>query len=166
MKILRLFEKIDKLFEYVIALLLAVLVTVNVASVFFRFVIQSSLVWADEFMRYTFIWMVFFSLALLIIQKEHIAVDLTSLIFPKKYQQHCYFIGEIIALAAVTILFLLSLQIVRRTMGVTSISLQIPMGYVYMCIPIGFFFTMINYSRLIVIEWKARHEEPEKEERT
>ena len=68
----------DKTLEFAITMMLAILVVTSFASVFFQVRLQYSLFWADEFMRFLFIWTVFFACSLLVIQKSHIAVDLTS----------------------------------------------------------------------------------------
>lgn len=152
---MKIFDNIDKVLQVLITVMTMVLVTVSFASVFSRFVLQHSLVWADEFMRYLFIWVVFFAGSILAINKAHITVDLTSLFIPKKYQTLAYRTGYGIVLVFLSILFGYSIKMVILSVDRLSPSMELPMAYVYLCLPIGIGLMIIAYVRLMVRDWNG-----------
>ena len=148
---------LDRFIAFMITIMLMVLVGISFASVFARFVLQSSLVWADEFMRYLFIWIVFFAGVLLVIEKSHIAVDLTSLILPKRYVEKAYIVGYVISAVFLGFLLFFSIRIIFMNFTRVSPAMEIPLGYVYMCIPVGVSFSILAYIRLIWLYLRQTH---------
>lgn len=69
--------------EVVMAVLLVLIVAVMGIQVIMRYVLRSSLVWAEELSRYLFIWFVFMGLSYGIRQDIHIKVDIIETVFPK-----------------------------------------------------------------------------------
>lgn len=160
----KIFNKIDRVCEFFVGFMLFVLMSVTVISVFFRFVIQYSLFWSDEFLRFGFIWLVFFALPLLVINKGQIAVDIASLVFPKKYYMYACFIGQVTAFISLLLMFFYSLKIINKAMFISSPSLQIPMGVIYLCIPIGLILGAINFIRLMIREINNKYVDDYEEE--
>lgn len=150
----RIFKKIDKGICSIIGIMLFTLVAVSTAAVFSRFVLGRALFWSDEFLRYLFIWLIFFTIPILVIEKGHIVVDLVSL-FASENKIHiankiCY----VSMILFFIVLFRQSFEIIRFGMGQISASMQIPMGFVYMCIPFSAFMIIVNYTRLLITEFK------------
>jgi TRAP-type C4-dicarboxylate transport system permease small subunit len=152
---MKIFDDIDKVLQVLITVLTSVLVTVSFASVFFRFILQHSLVWADEFMRYLFIWVVFFAGSVLAVNRAHITVDLTSLFVPRRYRTFAYRAGYAIVLAFLAILFAYSIKLVVLSVERLSPSMELPMAYVYLCLPIGIGLMIIAYLRLMIRDWNG-----------
>jgi TRAP-type C4-dicarboxylate transport system permease small subunit len=158
MYLLRLFDKIDKLIEYALRFMMAILVMVSLASVFCRFVISYPLFWADEFMRYIFIWVGMFASALLVIKKTHITVDFTDMVFPEKLRKIVRFICYVTVFVFMVFLCYFSLDLVKMGFSSLSPSMEINMGYVYLCMPISFALTAINAIRLIIKEFVLKED--------
>ncbi len=68
-------RKLDSLADGVLALLGVTLVGLVLVSVFFRYVLNSSLSWSDEVVRYLFVWFTLFGAAVTLREREHIRVE-------------------------------------------------------------------------------------------
>ncbi len=125
----------DVLF-YVCAFLLAVLLTLSFANVATR-LLNVPLAWADEAMRFVMIWMAFLACPVLIDRKAHLVVDLVASLFHKKAHGVMYTIGEIMAFVFLVYLLFPCITLVGKSFVAMSSAMRIPMGLVYLCIPIG-----------------------------
>jgi len=161
MKLFEKFEKIDKVFEYAVTFIMMTLVAVSFCSVFFRYVLNESMVWADEFLRFAVIWMVLLAAPVLAYQKGHLMVDMTTLFFPKKFHKIAYNLGYIFVIVFLIIMIPGSIELVGFGMGQVSSSMNVSMGYVYLVIPIGFIFTIIGFIRLMILELMGKSKKSE-----
>ena len=106
-------------------------------SVFSRYILNDSLVWAEEIIRFAFIWMFFLAMGEVSRTGTHLALDLIPGLIkgaPKKALN--------IFIETANILFLLILahytwRVAWINMGQKSPALLIPYGYIYMAIPVG-----------------------------
>ncbi|MEN8186253.1 MAG: TRAP transporter small permease subunit, partial [Bacteroidota bacterium] len=94
----------------------------------------------DELSRYLLIWVGILGAAYVTGTKGHIAIDFfMQKFFPKRIKQNEYFIHISILLFAVSVLIIGGVRLVYITLslGQISSSLQIPLGYVYLVLPLG-----------------------------
>lgn len=117
--------------------------------------------WLDELQRYTMIWMAFISGAVLIYEKGHLLVDLVDTIFPHRWRNGMYLIGEIIMLIFLIYLFFPCIEMVTRNMISKSSAMKIPMGYIYLCMPLGIGLSIIAQIDLILKRLFADKEDTE-----
>ena len=62
--------------------ILGLIVSIMITQVFFRYILNNSLIWSEEFVRFLFIWMTFLGAAINIRDKWHIGVDYLLSILP------------------------------------------------------------------------------------
>ncbi|WP_373050372.1 TRAP transporter small permease, partial [Thalassovita aquimarina] len=62
--------------EAVAAILLIAVIAMNLAQVFFRYVLVDPISWSEETMRYTTTWMVMLAAAPALLRREHMEVSL------------------------------------------------------------------------------------------
>jgi len=74
----RLTAVLNKLVEYVVAVLLTVMVVTVFLQVIFRFVIHSSLPWSEELARYILVWISFLGASIGVKRKAHIGVSVIT----------------------------------------------------------------------------------------
>jgi TRAP-type C4-dicarboxylate transport system permease small subunit len=120
----------------VIAILaaMAVMVFTNVAL---RFLTDHSILWVEEVSRYLMIWLTFSGAGLVLRYGGHVGIDTLQNAFPRH--------GVAIRLAIYALLFVffaamlwLGLRYAMVAWGQTTPILQIPIGVVYLAIPLGF----------------------------
>ena len=70
--------------KFMSAICLAAMVLINVVQVLCRYFIQLSFIWAEDISIYLLHWIVAFSMPLLWLLKEHMIMDVSNAILPKK----------------------------------------------------------------------------------
>jgi TRAP-type C4-dicarboxylate transport system permease small subunit len=145
--------------KFICALLCAAL-TIDVAlQVFYRFILKAPLIWTEELALFLFQWMVFMGAALAVRHRSHFGLDIivhrlpvAARIFLDKFGQ------AIIFLMALSMIYY-GWMITKMTMIQIYATLEFPVGYCYVSIPVcGLFaavFAVINEYE----NWKKRKEE-------
>ena len=123
-------------------LLTAILVTISVVlvvQVFMRYFVNSPLVWAEELARYLLVWCTMIGTSLAVRESRHIVVDFAPVLFGPRS------IGlfRLISMAGIivfsVVVSIYSLPFVQRVqqMNQLSPSLEIPIWWVYLALPVG-----------------------------
>jgi len=135
---------INRVTEYTIAVMMAIMTIIIALQVFTRYVLHDSLTWTEEIGRYLMIWICFLGSAMALKYGEHISVTFIEERFPPRIRQ-----GVRLAVALTVLTFfalatwegvLMTLQVSGQQAPVTWIS----MAWAYSCIPVGCFFMMIH----------------------
>ena len=130
---------VDFLFKVVeiIAIILTGAMLVDVSlQILFRYVVGRSLFWTEEVGRYTLIWIIFLGANIALRRKKHIGIDfVVSHLNPQLQKLSMWLVKLLILLFAIVLIFY-GIELYSVTMMQTSAALHIPMGYVYMAIPV------------------------------
>ncbi|MBM3521787.1 MAG: TRAP transporter small permease [Alphaproteobacteria bacterium] len=118
-------------------LLLAFYLSVILLQVFFRYVLNDSLFWSEEVVRYSLVWGVMLGSALVAYDRGHIKIDVIEAFLPPGGQRVVQFIANALSLSFCLILLWAGWTFVERTWFQNSASLGVPMRSVYLAIPIG-----------------------------
>jgi len=145
---------VDKILSWIVIVLMAV-ITINVLwQVFSRFVLQNPSSFTEELARYMLIWVGILGAAYVAGQKLHLAIDLLSTKLKGKpsalleiFIQQCVFIFSFF------VMVIGGLRLVYITLQLNQISaaLQVPLGYVYLAVPISGLLMMF-YSTYFIVE--------------
>jgi TRAP-type transport system small permease protein len=131
--------------------LLAGLTVLVCLGVFFRYVLNSSLVWYDEFASYMLVWLTFYGCVVVDYQRRHIGFDLfVNKLTPGK-RRVVDIIGELAVLGFQFVLCYYGWILTERMGDETTVSLPwIQVGWVQSVLPItGALLLLISLSRLI-----------------
>lgn len=135
---------INRAAELAAILAFALMVTVVVAAVFWRYVLNDSLVWAEELARYLFVWVTFLGGGIGVGKNIHVGVDSLVMLlpdFPKKLVELCI---ELIIAAFLVALIIVGIQFASFGMNSNALLLPIRVGYVYLAVPLGAFVMLAN----------------------
>ncbi len=116
------------LVEYLILVLL---------QVFFRYVLNESLFWAEEAVRFSMVWSVLLGSALVARDRAHIRIDVVENMLPPVARRRLDLALDVLMIVCMLILMITGIQFAGRSMMQTSPSLDLPMWAVYCAIPIG-----------------------------
>ncbi len=133
---------LDKFLETTVILLMGGIVLTIVWQVVSRYVFNSPSEFTDELSRYLLIWAGILGAAYVTGTRGHIAIDFfMDKYFSSRKKQNEYFIQTSILAFAIAVLVIGGIRLVYITLslGQVSASLQIPLGYVYMVLPLGGF---------------------------
>lgn len=131
------FDAIDKAVRLIVSVLLASMTLVIFYQVILRYGFHSSNIWAEEFARYAFVWVVMLGSACAIRVYRHIRVDFFVERMTKKVRYWVEFGTYILMLGTLVLFTYYGISIASRTMGLLSAGLHISKGFMYASIPVG-----------------------------
>ena len=108
-----------------------------ILQVLFRYVLNESLFWAEEVVRYSMIWSVMMGAALLAYENAHIRIDLIDHTFSQKWQSRIASFCDLLLISFCILLLVSGVKFVDRTILQKSASLDVPMWLVYGAIPLS-----------------------------
>jgi len=149
----RLFQRFIKLVEWWAVLLLIMMVAVVLLGVFFRYVLNASLAWYDEFASYLLVWLTFYGAVVSLYRRRHIGFEVVVNRLLPKTRRIIDFVAESFVLGFQIVLFYYGWYLTRKMGDETAVSLiWIKMSWVYSALPItGGLMLLISLIRLIGI---------------
>jgi TRAP-type C4-dicarboxylate transport system permease small subunit len=147
-------NQLDKLLERVLISLMCILVLDVLWQVLSRYVLVSPSSFTDELAGFLLIWVGLLGAAYVAGQKQHLAIDLLlQKSSPTKQKHLLRFINVCIALFSLSVMIIGGswLVITRFQFDVNSAALQIPLGYIYLVLPLSGLITLY-YSIVFIVE--------------
>lgn len=122
-----------------VVMLLAGLAGVVIISVFFRYVLNSSLVWSEEAARYLDAWLIFLGLAVAHSTGSHVRIGLLFEKVPAHIRGYLEALSEAVLLGLLLTLAYFGLQLVLSNFerGQTTPAMQISIAWIYLSVPVG-----------------------------
>lgn len=131
---------VDRLLETALVALFFVLFACVIIQVFTRYVLNDPAIFTEEASRFAIIWLSLLGTAYACGRLEHMAYTM----FPEKLKDgkllaHMRSVAAIVLMFAVTVMVYGGGRLVQRAFQFEQLSatLALPMGYVYLCIPIS-----------------------------
>lgn len=133
-KLFGIFDKV--LFIWCLAVT-AMLALAVISSVFLRYVLGITFVWAEEVITMLFIATTFFGAALATKEDEHIGIPALLEAVSKPARKILTIVGLLISIAVVVFLFLRSLDWIEKAGDLVTPGLRVPERYFYYMVPIS-----------------------------
>ena len=156
---MRFLKALDKNFELVIMCIMLVLFTcVMFAQVIARYIIRSSILWADEFCRYCFITTIWFGCSYCIRARTHLRVDSILNAIPKKAVFWVDIFAELVTGVFFAIMFWASYLVTVSIYKVGSVSplIELPQYILYGLMCFGFGLSAVRGIQAIVMKFMKR----------
>jgi TRAP-type C4-dicarboxylate transport system permease small subunit len=131
----------------VIALLAAMAVMVF-ANVALRFLTDHSILWTEEASRYAMVWLTFIGAGPVLRYGAHIGIDTLERALPR----HASIVrATIFGLLAIffTVMIVVGIRYSTLTWAQTTPVLEIPIGAVYLAMPIGFALMLVHLALMV-----------------
>lgn len=133
--------------QIAVAILLSGYAAIICVQVFYRYVLNDSLVWSEELVRYGLLWGVMLGAALTSDRGEHIALEPLKSVCAEYYNKLQWLAGLLIILFCLITAWY-GWEYTSRLWHMSSPASQIPMRYVFISIPVGCvliaFFTIVH----------------------
>lgn len=145
-------HRLNRVLEVFLIFLMTVLVLDVLWQVFSRYLLSSPSSFTDELAGYLLIWVGVLGAAYVAGRREHLAIDILVQRSPPSRQRFLlYLIHSLIFLFALSVMVVggVYLMYTRFVLQVKSAALQLPLGYVYIVLPISGL--IIMYYELIHI---------------
>lgn len=136
----RLRRIIDRLLEIGVVTVMAILVIDVLWQVFTRFILRDPSSWTEELARYLLIWVGLLGAAYAAGRRMHLALDLLPLKLQGKNRLRLEVFIELAAFAFALFALVIGgsrLVMVTLVLEQTSAALEMPIGYVYLVVPIS-----------------------------
>jgi TRAP-type C4-dicarboxylate transport system permease small subunit len=133
-------EKIDKVIEWSLVAIMSILVIDVLWQVFSRYVLASPSSFTDELAGFLLIWVGLLGAAYVAGKNEHLAIDLMlQKMKGAKKRRLQIIINTIVGVFALFVMIIGGSWLVytRFYLGVKSAALELPLGYVYLILPIS-----------------------------
>ncbi|MBV6645014.1 MAG: TRAP transporter small permease [Cyclobacteriaceae bacterium] len=141
-------KTIDSILGRAVAVLMAFLVFDVVWQVFSRYVLQDPSSFTDELARFLLIWVALLGAAYVTGQRMHLAIDLLPAKVNAAWLERLIY--SLVGLFALLALVIGGIRLVNITLTLnqSSSALQLPLGYVYLALPISgmliFFYALVE----------------------
>ena len=149
----KLYQTINKIIEFMLIAIFALLVLDVLWQVFGRYVLKQSFSFTEEFARFALIWLAILGAAYLNGKREHLAMDyLLRKLNPEQLKKRMQIIEILMFLFALVVMVIGGGNLVYTTLylGQISPAMHVSLGYVYAIVPISglliMFFSVYNIS--------------------
>ena len=140
--------------EYLVIGLMGALAILVAVEVFFRYVLNASISWYDEFAGYLLVWVTFWGAVLALDRGRHIGFETVLERFPILAQKLTMTIVYLLLITLQVVLVYYGWMLTTQLSGETAITLPVPIGLVYLVIPLtGAMMLLICFMRIVQI-WK------------
>lgn len=144
------FNLMDRAINWFLAVLMAGMVVIIAAQVWYRFILNDPLSWSEEAGRYLFVWISFVGAAAGVRYQVHLGIDLMDKILsPGAYRVVVVVVNLIMQIFLLVIIYW-GFKILGIIRFQESPSMHISMRYPYMAVPVGGILMLINSLRVMV----------------
>ncbi|WP_368234423.1 TRAP transporter small permease [Anaerotruncus rubiinfantis] len=149
---------LNNLEEYVAIVLFAAMVILIFLQIIFRFVFNFSLSWTEELARYTFVFLVYISASIAVKRGRHLKVEALQALLPAKISFCLWVLANLIWIVFNAIMVVVGFQMASEIFatGQSSPVLSLPMGMVYMIIPVCYLLIEIRVLQSVAKEFVPR----------
>lgn len=134
-------EKVKKvvgnLDQILMAATMAIVCLLLIVQVFFRYVLNSPLIWSEECARYMFVWTVMLGLGYNVRTKNNISVSLLTSRLPGAIQRGLEYITDLVVLASYLFCLPPILKYLEAQSRIKSTAMRMPMGLLAVSVLIG-----------------------------
>ena len=124
--------------------ILGLLACLGIAQVVARYVLKSPFGWSEEFIRFALIWCVFLGAGVVVRRCMLVAVEAIFIVVPASVAQIISVFSVAVSIVFWAILVYYGWTVSGMVGTLMSGSLELPMRYVYLAIPVGALLALVN----------------------
>lgn len=151
-------EGLNTVLKFVAVTLTISFVVVMLAAVWSRYVVNSSLIWTEEYIRFSLFWLIFVATAIVSYDDEHLRIELFQGLLPPVLKRALDVVVKLLVLVFLAILVWQTIALFERSSG-RSPALKVPMAWVYSAMIFGGIVTAIMTIRSIFFPGTANSED-------
>ena len=134
-------DKIVSNAEELIAVVgLSAMTVTTLVAVFFRYVLQSPIIWSEEAARYLMVWSTMLGISIATRQKAHLGIDIFVSMAPNKLQRALEIFSTLMMIVMFVFLTGISIVFIQSAIRTGNVSpmLRVPFYIIYLALPLGF----------------------------
>jgi len=128
---------LDRIFEFICAVLMAGVVLITTATIVFRYILQSSLPWSYEVLLGLMVYLTFFSGYVALRQGAHLRIDVVVGRLPLRAQMAVYLINQLVVIGVSLVMVIWGTEQTINYSDRFSLMLNIPQPVFYAVIPLA-----------------------------
>lgn len=140
----RILDCMDWILQKIIIGTMAFMLFFTFIQVVARYLFESSLVYSEELSRYLFVWTVFLGLPVVAKRGGHMAVTALSGRLKGTAARTMSIAAYLVGIVFMATMIIQGFEMVQRTSQQLSPAMEISMSWVYLAIPIGCLFMMLQ----------------------
>jgi TRAP-type C4-dicarboxylate transport system permease small subunit len=138
-----------KNFEEILSGVFMVLMSLTTfANVVARYLFSSPIQWAEEFSRYSFIWVIFLGAVVCTKHKRHIGIESVVLALPRQVRPWVNLAADLLTLGLMMIILWYGWVLTRGATQITA-TLKLPQYVIYIVVPasgaLGFLYSLSDF---------------------
>ncbi len=130
--------------RWVVIAMMAVMTTLVFMNVVCRYILNFSIIWAEEVSQYLMVWVAFLAAGLALRQGRHVAIEMLQDRLPSRARRMTRHLVALLLILFMGILTVLGFQFVRFAWDQETPVLNIPLGIPYMAVPVGALLLVIH----------------------
>jgi len=140
-------DAVDRACTFVFVMGTVAFGVIMLMGVFFRYVLNSSLVWSDEVALMTFIWATFLAIASGYLHDKHVNMDLLVRRLPSAWESRAAVVAEGLALGFLVSLTVSGIQTLPLAAGMRTDALRWPLTIPFLSIPVACLIMDLHWAR-------------------
>ncbi|WP_448207146.1 TRAP transporter small permease [Azospirillum sp. sgz302134] len=153
----RVIHGLERVTEWIMAAMLAVMVALIFGNVVLRYVFNSGIVAAEEIARLMFVWLVFLGATLALRRQQHLGMEILQVRLPPRVRRACAVVSHLLMLYALWLFVEGSWMQLLIGMETYSTVLRFPMAFYAAA---GFFPALAMGCTVVANLWKILAGEP------
>lgn len=153
-------------FKFAVAAALALIVTLTLAQVVFRYFFDSPILWSEELSRLTVVWMTFIGAAVVCWQGRHLSVDVLVTHLPKSVQKVLRVFNQLLAVGFLSVLTWKSFRVVKFENFQEMSILPLPAGTVRLAATVGAILMIIAIFSRLFLSRRIHEKQPDNNEQS
>ncbi|WP_294150301.1 TRAP transporter small permease [uncultured Clostridium sp.] len=145
---------VGNLDQMLMAVTMAIVCILLIVQVFFRYVLNSPLIWSEECARYMFVWTVMLGLGYNVRTKNNISVSLVTSRLPQSIQRGMEYITDLIVLASYLFCLPPIMKYLEAQSRIRSTAMRMPMGLLAVSVLIGVLSLLLQTAVSFVMKIK------------
>ena len=141
----------------IVGLAFAAIVFLTIAQIFFRFVLNSPLVWSEELVRLLVVWITFLGAAVICWDGRHLSVDVLFVRLPSGLRRVLRIFNCIVALIFLVVLVWYSLPVVELALHVGIGAMDLPEAVYRVPATVGGVLMIVFVVLRILLRWPRPH---------
>ena len=147
--------------QWIVIAMMVVMATLVFTNVVCRYLLNFSIVWAEEVSQYLMVWVAFLSAGLALRQGRHVAIELLQDRLASTARKMTRHFVALLLIVFMGILIVLGFQFARFAWDQETPVMNIPLGIPYLAVPIGALLLLIHIFFIYRAYIDGRFEAPE-----
>ena len=145
-----------------IAFIFGLVTLLTIYQVFARYVLNSPLVWSEEIIRYSMVWIVLLGTAIALRKGLLISVEVILQVVPKKLKKILEIIIVGLNVVFLSFLIIYGMELIHITSGQKVGALDLPVSVIYWAVPVSGAIGIINALIVFIEIFTGKDKEEDK----